>query len=346
MVISTNDFLSGDLDDPSTQFEGVRDSLPPFPDAHPTRTTPPSTQFQATDPAVILGDPSNNDDNNDDDVLMNDRPAALIGSDLSIDQVCSQLQLKLKLDPEHLNIAHLTSKCTLEARHANTIFAIAAFSQLKCSPAPAAIHVFDERFRDAIDQQPDEWKEDHLAPESTREDPPALEAYRDAVGELLKHQRSNLRTLLLGNILETQRISIKGSVPNRHEMITAIYEDLPPRTAKMTASEIQHQVNTNWAMRIRMSYARLVMVHYYVHKSKKTSQWMEIDERLGVLRGSSIEFQKCHAQLVLDKDNELFSHMKHYNDIPKEEFTVPTLDDVRQAQATAAAALGNRNQEA
>ncbi|KAA1126581.1 hypothetical protein PGTUg99_028794 [Puccinia graminis f. sp. tritici] len=367
MVISTNDFLSGDLDDPSTQFEGVRDSLPPFPDAHPTRTTPPSTQFQATDPAVILGDPSNNDDNNDDDVLMNDRPAALIGSDLSIDQVCSQLQLKLKLDPEHLNIAHLTSKCTLEARHANTIFAIAAFSQLKCSPAPAAIHVFDERFRDfvrasarmillkptleaysnnphrngalpktlyyltldAIDQQPDEWKEDHLAPESTREDPPALEAYRDAVGELLKHQRSNLRTLLLGNILETQRISIKGSVPNRHEMITAIYEDLPPRTAKMTASEIQHQVNTNWAMRIRMSYARLVMVHYYVHKSKKTSQWMEIDERLGVLR-----------------DNELFSHMKHYNDIPKEEFTVPTLDDVRQAQATAAAALGNRNQEA
>ncbi|EHS62770.1 uncharacterized protein PGTG_21232 [Puccinia graminis f. sp. tritici CRL 75-36-700-3] len=114
----------------------------------------------------------------------------------------------------------------------------------------------------------------------------------------------------------------------------------------MTAAEIQHQVDTNWAMRIRMSYARLVMVHYYVHKSKKTSQWLEIDERLGVLRGSLIEFQKCHAQLVLDKDNDLFSHLKHYKDIPKEDFTVPTLDDVRQAQATAAAALSNRNRVA
>ncbi|EHS62771.1 uncharacterized protein PGTG_21233 [Puccinia graminis f. sp. tritici CRL 75-36-700-3] len=209
MVIS-NDFLSGDLEDPSTQFEGVRDLLPPFPDPHPTRCTPPSTQLQVTDHAIILGDPSNNDDNDDDDVLMNDRPAALISSDLTVDQVCSQLQSKLKLDSEHLNIALLTSKCPPEERHANMIFATAAFSQLKFSPSPAAAHVYDDRFRcshdrvlkptleaysnnphrngalpktlyyltlDAIDQQPDEWKEDHLAPGPTREDAPALEAY-------------------------------------------------------------------------------------------------------------------------------------------------------------------------
>lgn len=76
------------------------------------------------------------------------------------------------------------------------------------------------------------------------------------------------------------------------------------------------------------------MVHYYFHKSKKTSQWAEIDERLGILRGSSIEFQKQHAQLILDKDHELFSHKKRFDEIPKAEFTVPSLDDVRQAMAS------------
>lgn len=106
----------------------------------------------------------------------------------------------------------------------------------------------------------------------------------------------------------------------------------------MTAAEIQLQVNNNWAMRIHMSYERLVMVHYYVHKSKKTSQWLEIDKRLAILRGSSIEFQQQHAQLVLDKDHELFSHFRNYVDIPKEEFTVPTLENVRDALADAALA--------
>ncbi|KAA1079070.1 hypothetical protein PGTUg99_012029 [Puccinia graminis f. sp. tritici] len=88
-----------------------------------------------------------------------------------------------------------------------------------------------------------------------------------------------------------------------------------------------------------MSYARLVMVHYYVHKSRKTSQWLEIDERLGILRGSSVDFQRHHAQLVLDKDNELFSHLKRFDKINKEDFTVPSLEDVRKSMA--ATALNN-----
>jgi hypothetical protein len=50
-------------------------------------------------------------------------------------------------------------------------------------------------YQDAIDQQSDDWKEDHLAPGQLQDDPVAHEAYREAVGELLKHQRSNLRTM-------------------------------------------------------------------------------------------------------------------------------------------------------
>ncbi|KAH9452084.1 hypothetical protein Pst134EA_026019 [Puccinia striiformis f. sp. tritici] len=71
----------------------------------------------------------------------------------------------------------------------------------------------------------------------------------------------------------------------------------------MTAAEIWTQVNDNWAMRIRMSYARLVMAHYYVHNSRRTLQWLEIDKRLGVLRGSSIQFQQ--ALMTFQRTNSL-----------------------------------------
>ncbi|KAA1132677.1 hypothetical protein PGTUg99_012771 [Puccinia graminis f. sp. tritici] len=298
------------------------------------------------------------------DTTMADQTTVSTSSDSDLDKVCSDLQAKLKLDPENLEIALLTSKCTPAAQHTNAIFAQAAFIQLALRPnsVTSAPHVFDDRFRDfvraharmillkptleaysnnphrngalpqtlyyltldAIDQQSDDWKEDHLAPGQLQDDPVALEAYREA---------------LLTNILETQRISIKGSVPNCHEMLTAIYEELPPRGEKMTAAKIRTQVERNWAMRIRMSYARLVMVHYYVHKSRKTSQWLEIDERLGILRGSLVDFQRHHAQLVLDKDNELFSHLKRFDKINKEDFTVPSLEDVRKSMA--ATALNN-----
>ncbi|OAV86288.1 hypothetical protein PTTG_10324, partial [Puccinia triticina 1-1 BBBD Race 1] len=198
---------------------------------------------------------------------------------------------------------------------------------------------------DAIDHQPKNWKYNCLSPAQLLDEPMALEPYWDTVGKLLKHQRSNLCALLLKNILETQRVTIKGPVPNQHAMLTAIYQDLPLRGKKMMAAEIQLQVNNNWAMQICMSYKQFVMVHYYVHISKKTSQCLEINKRLAIPRGSSIEFKQHsylsptrHAQPVLDKDHKLFSHFRNYLKIPKEEFTVPTLKNVRDALANAAAA--------
>ncbi|POV98667.1 hypothetical protein PSTT_14262 [Puccinia striiformis] len=149
------------------------------------------------------------------------------------------------------------------------------------------------------------WKEDHLAPGQLCNDPVALENYREKIFSW------------------GQRINIKG----------AIYQDLPPKGDKMTATEIRAQVDNNWAMRICMTYAQLVMDRYYVPKSKKTSQWLEIDKRLGILRAASIEFQKHHAQLVLDKDNKLFAHLKKFSYIPKDDFTVPSLEDVCASMA-------------
>jgi hypothetical protein len=40
-----------------------------------------------------------------------------------------------------------------------------------------------------------------------------------------------------------------------------------------------------------------------------------------------------HAQLVMDKDDQLFPNKRHITQITKDECTVPTLDDVRATMA-------------
>ncbi|KAA1137942.1 hypothetical protein PGTUg99_012358 [Puccinia graminis f. sp. tritici] len=187
---------------------------------------------------------------------------------------------------------------------------------------------------DAVDKQSDDWKEDHLDPAQMQPNSEeGLKHYRTTIGELIKYQRSHLRELLLTNILKTQKTIVKGNVPSRGEMLALIYADLPPTDKKMSKQQIEAQVKSNQPMQIRMSYARLVMVFYYRNKQDNDSQWTAIDDRLRILRTSSKDFQQVHAQLVMDKDEKLFSHKRHIDHIPKEECVVPTLDDVRAALA-------------
>ncbi|KAA1092577.1 hypothetical protein PGT21_007679 [Puccinia graminis f. sp. tritici] len=245
------------------------------------------------------------------DVNMTDQSSTPHPLDNNIDRVCSHFQSQLNLEPEYLKIASIASKCPPEDRYIGNLFANGAYHQLDVRNINRSqvTHAYDECFRptleaysnnphnngslpktlfyltlDVVEKQPDQWKKDHLCPAQLKNDPDALRLYRDAVGELLKYQRSNLRTL-------TKKIHVDGAVPARKVMIAAIYKELPPKGSKMNQTEIDHQVATNSAMRARMCYTRLVMVHYYAHKSNKDSQWAEIDERLAVLQGSSYDFQ-------------------------------------------------------
>ncbi|KAA1094351.1 hypothetical protein PGT21_018433 [Puccinia graminis f. sp. tritici] len=167
-----------------------------------------------------------------DDTTMTDQPDPNPSpqDDDNVAQVCSNLQEKLELDPAHLKISLLTSKCAPEARHANSIFANAAFHQLDEAKQNGTVnHIYDEAFKtkarmfflipsleaysnnphkngtlarslyyltlDAIEKQSDDWKEEHLPPALIQETEGALGAYRNFVGVLLKYQRSHLRTL-------------------------------------------------------------------------------------------------------------------------------------------------------
>ncbi|KAA1114614.1 hypothetical protein PGT21_015634 [Puccinia graminis f. sp. tritici] len=283
------------------------------------------------------------------DVNMTDQPT----TDNNLDRVCAHFQSQLNLGPEYLKIASIASKCPPEDRYIGNLFANGAYHQLNVRNINRSQVTHATNYRmfllkptleaysnnphnngslpktlfyltlDAVDKQPDQWKKDHLCPAQLKKDPDTLRLYRDAVGELLKYQRSNLHTLLLHNILMTKKILVDGAVPACKVMIAAIYKELPPKGSKMNEKEIKHQVATNSAMRARMCYARLVMVHYYAHKSSKDSQWAEIGEQLAILRGSSYDFQLHHAVLVLNKDFSLFSQGKEYANMSKEDFQPP-----------------------
>ncbi|POW05918.1 hypothetical protein PSHT_10605 [Puccinia striiformis] len=82
-------------------------------------------------------------------------------------------------------------------------------------------------------------------------------------------------------------------------MLTLIYQDLPPRGDKMMAAEIQAQVDNNWAMRIRMTYAQLVMVHYYVPKSKKLHNGLKLTNNSAYYGPHRLNFKNTTHNLFL-----------------------------------------------
>ncbi|KAA1068373.1 hypothetical protein PGT21_026967 [Puccinia graminis f. sp. tritici] len=141
--MALSDLIQGDPNDPSSQFEGVRDDILPSHSLTPSPRSPSENLLEERDPNNMFAPLPN------EDTTMADQTTVSTSFDSDLDKVCSDLQAKLKLDPENLEIALLTSKCTPAAQHANAIFAQAAFIQLALRPnsVTSAPHVFDDRFR-------------------------------------------------------------------------------------------------------------------------------------------------------------------------------------------------------
>ncbi|EFP90061.2 uncharacterized protein PGTG_15909 [Puccinia graminis f. sp. tritici CRL 75-36-700-3] len=190
---------------------------------------------------------------------------------------------------------------------------------------------------DAIHKQPDEWREDNLPPKQLKGESPALKLYAQVIDpeqhprdQKDRDYRSRPKSTCVGHNGEgLSRLPLASEMKANSGFV--IYSDLPPENRKWTEEQIRTRVESNWLMRIRVAYLRLVLVYYYTHPSSKGTQWGAIDDRLAILRNSTSEFQTMHATLVLKKDKELFSHSKHYKKIPTEQFTVPSVDDVNIA---------------
>jgi hypothetical protein len=123
---------------------------------------------------LLFGPPTTSDQPANDITMINHTPAVIAGDDEDTDQICTDLQTKFNLDPEHLKIALLASKvflslfstalipaneylvesiafnslfqqCSPAARHANLVFSNAAYHQLGETKIPAsAAYVYNE----------------------------------------------------------------------------------------------------------------------------------------------------------------------------------------------------------
>ncbi|PLW15202.1 hypothetical protein PCASD_20292 [Puccinia coronata f. sp. avenae] len=128
------------------------------------------------------------------------------------------------------------------------------------------------------------------------EDPTALAVFCGSLSSLIKHVRGQLRNVLLTNILKNKRFHIEGDVPPLDELIKKVYEEFT-KNLKGT----QPSVKITWSKRICFSHLRLE---------------------------TSIDFQQRHAQLVIDKDAELFLKGQMFSDVSHEAVVMPTLDNV------------------
>jgi hypothetical protein len=104
IMLNINDLIHGDPDDPATRLEGAEESH--YDTSSDDHDSPPSNHMEITDPNNMFAAlPSY-------DVNMTDRSSAP-GAEKNVEQICSDLQSKLMLDPEHLEIALIGSKVCL-----------------------------------------------------------------------------------------------------------------------------------------------------------------------------------------------------------------------------------------
>ncbi|KAA1083684.1 hypothetical protein PGT21_003949 [Puccinia graminis f. sp. tritici] len=318
-----NDPLFGDDGDPTASY------CPEEEDESPAHSTPlPSSQHSPVSQKSPKRVRQTSEESEDEHDIVCDTNAQSNFSRLppstSMDKICSALQSLHHLDDEHDQIARKASKCPTPERHANVMYGLLAAQQHQSSIASSV--PYGDTFKVRTNARmsfliltleaysnnpnksgalpktlyyillPDEWRDDNLPPKQLKGESAALKLYTQVVGELLKHQRSHLRVLILTNILETKQIAITGPVPNRYALVTLIYSDLPPENRKWTEEQIKNRVESNWLMRICLAYLRLVLVYFYTHPSSTGTQWGVIDQRLAILRKSTSEFQtmaKC-----------------------------------------------------
>ncbi|KAA1096737.1 hypothetical protein PGT21_026944 [Puccinia graminis f. sp. tritici] len=252
-----------------------------------------------------------------DDVTMTNRPDLVLPEHDQTDRVCADLQKKLALDANHLKIALLTSKCPPEERHANVVFANAAFHQLDAEKHNSpVVHAYNDALKDFVRMKARMFL---LIP--------SLEAYSNN-----PHKDGTLSkslyylTLLLSNVLETQRILIKGDVPDRDNLCqspTKQQKDVQNTDQDSSYYECS-DANSNGLC--KASNGLLLCSH------AKQAITVGRNRRKIVIPSNFIErFQQAHAHLVFLKDDEMFSHKKRFKLILEESrdaLVVPTLHDV------------------
>ncbi|OAV94831.1 hypothetical protein, variant [Puccinia triticina 1-1 BBBD Race 1] len=314
MPLSIDDLLYGDVDDPAN-FGGAHHD-PTTPDCHHNSCSP-SDEFETNNPNNIFDLPPNRGDVN----MAGPSASYNLSDDITeiAKLACKVISVHLFVDSDFVRETAqlILLKPTIDAYSNNPH---------NDGTIPNSLFYLT---LDTLDKQPDQWKEDHTAPSDVIDTLARLADYCRLIADLLKYRRSYLRDMLLTNTQETKKIKVNAPIPNRKDLLTKIYDNLPPKGHKLTEAKIAQQVKENYAMRAQICYCRLVMVQSLAHKSRNNSQWSDINDRLRILRGSSYTFQEHHSVIVLNKDFELFSHKRYYNEIDKTEFTVPTIEEVQ-----------------
>ncbi|WAQ85215.1 hypothetical protein PtA15_5A789 [Puccinia triticina] len=153
MPLNINDLLRGDFDNPSS-FQGTHEEPSTPPNCNHNSHSP--EEFETRDPNNFFDIPTHRGD-----IAMADGSVSYNQND-TIEEVCSQLQSSLQLDPEHLKIANIACKYIAEAPDAAVVFSNGAFHQLgvpKTVPPPnSTAYAYDVTFKayisNGIDENP------------------------------------------------------------------------------------------------------------------------------------------------------------------------------------------------
>jgi len=173
-----------------------------------------------------------------------------------------------------------------------------------------------------IDAQEAAFHRDYLPP-GYPDDPHAQLCVVAVMRSLLKHDRGQLRNLLLTNIIELNRRPIGGPVPRLFDLIVLIDHNMGSRNRLRSTDSIR--LAYNGTTKIRLAFLRLAIAHKVLHHDPRNpmTTWEIIDCKLQALATRPRVFQYAFAELVIQTDERLFDGIQHMLAIDPDAIRLP-----------------------
>ncbi|PLW28946.1 hypothetical protein PCASD_17622 [Puccinia coronata f. sp. avenae] len=162
---------------------------------------------------------------------------------------------------------------------------------------------------------------------------------------LVKHERTTMRNLLLTNVKRDADRPRVGAVPRLYDLFFVIERGFCSRDQIQSNDAIERSMTP--ALRVRIAMIRMITAHHFLHRppGDNQSQWDVIDDQLERIRTWSDHTKQAFTRLLVRRDRQLFTGRALIEDIDINLVRLPTDEEVEELRQAMAVGAGGQDEE-
>ncbi|PLW35828.1 hypothetical protein PCASD_14459 [Puccinia coronata f. sp. avenae] len=184
---------------------------------------------------------------------------------------------------------------------------------------------------------------DYLPNQYEQGDTVAVASVNSFLRNLVKHERTTMRNLLLTNIKRDGDRPRVGAVPRLFDLFFVIERGFRSRDQIRPNNAIERQMTP--ALRVRIAMIRMITAHHYLHRPPGDNQlqWDVIDDQLKRIRTWSDHTKHAFTRLLMRRDRKLFTGQAVIEDIDVNQVRLPTKEEVEEIRQSMAVGAGGQD---